>query len=101
MNHIQIQTKFQEEAKASEFDYEKFYKEYIPLLKTTSENFKQANTIDEHGKPLPAISFMGCAMQGKTTVVSFLRGDKLQATYSEDEDLYYVTNPDEGSELKI
>ena len=64
-----------EEAKASEFDYEKFKEEYIPLLATTCEAFKQANIMDKHGKPLPAISLMGCAMQGKTSVVSFLRGD--------------------------
>ena len=98
MSHNQSQI---EEAKASEFVYENFKEEYYHLLKATSENFRQANTMDEHGKPLPAISLMGCAMQGKTSVVSFLRGDKLQATYSEDEDLYYVTNPDEESDLKI
>ena len=81
------------------FDYEDFKKDYIPLLK--ADGFKKANMIDSKGNPLPAISLMGCAMQGKTSIVSFLRGDKLMATYSEDEDLYFVTNPDKKTDLKI
>ena len=58
---------------------------YMELLTVTQDNFKN-NPVKK------TIWVSGCSMQGKTTFVSYLRGDKLMAVANEDGDELILTS---------
>lgn len=58
---------------------------YMELLTVTHNNFKN-NPVKK------TIWVSGCSMQGKTTFVSHLRGDKLMAVSNEDGDEFILTS---------
>ena len=65
---------------------------YMELLTVTHNNFKN-NPVKK------TIWVSGCSMQGKTTFVSHMRGDKLMAAPNEDGDEFLLTS--EYQDLRI
>jgi hypothetical protein len=66
--------------------------EYWELLTATNSNLK-------NNQVLRTIGLMGCSMQGKTTIASCLRGDRLTVKEDKEECELYIKN--DKQDLKI